>query len=66
MKKIAAIFDVDGTLIAGNITHYYQFYLKHYLSGWKRWIRLSAFYARFPYWGILDQINRSQFNISFY
>ncbi len=66
MTQVAAIFDVDGTLVRSNSLHYYLFFLRHLFPPVKRLPRLLAVWVRVPYWFLLDRMDRRLFNKSFY
>jgi len=66
MTPVAAIFDVDGTLVGSNAVHYYLFFLKHLRSPPGRLAGLLTLALRTPYWLLLDRIDRGRFNRSFY
>lgn len=66
MNAVAAIFDVDGTLVRANAVDYYLFLVRRLFpraEGLKRtaWAAVKA-----PYWFLLDRIDRVLFNESFY
>jgi HAD superfamily hydrolase (TIGR01490 family) len=66
MTPVAAIFDVDGTLVRTNAVDYYLFFLKHLDSPARRIPPLLAVLLRAPYWLLLDRMDRGSFNRSFY
>src|SRR4030042_2442414 len=66
MTSVAAIFDVDGTLVRTNAIDYYLFFVKRLCSPARRLPRLLALLLRGPYWLLLDRIDRRWFNQSFY
>ena len=66
MTSVAAIFDVDGTLVRTNAVDYYLFFLRHVCSPSRRLPRLLAVLLRAPYWFLLDRMDRGWFNKSFY
>jgi len=66
LKKRAAIFDVDGTLVKTNAVDYYFFFLKQFYPWKERSLKILAAAIRAPYWLMLDVINREKFNLSFY
>jgi len=66
MTPVAAIFDVDGTLVRTNAVDYYLFFLKHFYSPVRRVPPLLAVLLRAPYWLLLDRMDRGSFNRSFY
>ncbi len=64
--EIAAIFDVDGTLIGSNVVSYYAWLRMRELPGPVRPLWLAGFLAKVPYYWGLDKISRSHFNRAFY
>jgi alcohol-forming fatty acyl-CoA reductase len=66
MTPVAAIFDVDGTLVRTNAVDYYLFFLKHRYSLVRRLPKLLAVLLRAPYWLLVDRIDRGSFNRVFY
>jgi HAD superfamily hydrolase (TIGR01490 family) len=66
MTGVAAIFDVDGTLVRANVVDHYLFLVRRLFSGAERWTRISAAAVKAPYWLVLDRMDRSRFNESFY
>lgn len=66
MIPVAAIFDVDGTLVRTNAVDYYLFFLRHLFSPVRRVPPLLAVLLRAPYWLLLDRVDRGSFNRSFY
>ena len=65
-RRSAAFFDVDGTLAATNIVHYYVYFRRHMMSPLWRPIWSAAYLARCIYYLILDKIDRSRLNVVFY
>jgi len=66
MTSVAAIFDVDGTLVRTNAVDYYLFFVKHLSNPVQRLFKRLAVPMWGPYWLLLDRIDRRQFNRSFY
>lgn len=66
MTSVAAIFDVDGTLVQTNAIDYYLFFVKHLPSPARRLLKRLAVPFWGPYWLMLDRIDRRRFNRSFY
>jgi len=66
VTAVAAIFDVDGTLVRTNAVDYYRFFLRHFYSPVRRVPRILAVWWRAPYWLLLDRWDRGSFNRSFY
>lgn len=64
--EVAAIFDVDGTLVASNVVSYYAWMRLRDLPPAARPFFLASLLARVPfYWG-LDKVSRAHFNHAFY
>lgn len=66
MTCVAAIFDVDGTLVRTDAVNYYLFFIRHLCSPARRAPRLLALPLMAPYWLAIDRIDRAAFNRSFY
>ena len=66
MTAVAAIFDVDGTLVRTDAVDYYLFFIRHLCSPVRRIPRLLGMGLRAPYWLLLDRKDRGSFNRSFY
>ncbi len=66
MSRIAAIFDVDGTLVRADVVDYYLFFLHAGLTPGRRFLRYLRAAVQAPYWLALDRIDRARFNRSFY
>lgn len=65
-SRVAAFFDVDGTLAATNIALPYVYLRRRLLPRWRYGPWLAGFLLRIPYFYCLDQIDRSAFNRAFY
>lgn len=64
--EVAAIFDVDGTLVGSNVVSYYAWLRMREMPVAARPFWLAAFLTRIPfYWG-LDKVSRAHFNRVFY
>ena len=64
--EVAAIFDVDGTLIDSNVVSHYAWLKMRELPVALRPLWAAAFAARIPYYWGLDKISRAHFNRAFY
>lgn len=64
--KVAAFFDVDGTLLKSNIVLPYIHFRTKRLSFWIKPFWLALFALRVPLYLVLDKISRSLFNKLFY
>jgi len=64
--RVAAFFDVDGTLVQTTIAHYYVYFRRRRMSPLLgRWW-YAAFLVKCVYYLVLDWINRSRMNAVFY
>jgi HAD superfamily hydrolase (TIGR01490 family) len=64
--EVAAIFDVDGTLIDSNVVSHYAWLKMRELPAALRPLWAATFAARVPYYWALDKISRAHFNRAFY
>lgn len=64
--EVAAIFDVDGTLVGSNVVSYYAWLKMQELSPAARPFWLAAFMTKIPYYWALDKVSRAHFNRAFY
>ena len=64
--EVAAIFDVDGTLVGSNVVSYYAWLRMREMSPAARPFWLAAFLTKIPYYWGLDKISRTHFNRAFY
>jgi alcohol-forming fatty acyl-CoA reductase len=64
--QVAAIFDVDGTLVDSNVVSHYAWLRMRELPAALRPLWAAAFVARVPYYWALDKISRAHFNRAFY
>lgn len=65
-SRSAAFFDVDGTLVATTIVHYYAYLRRRRMSTWWGRVWQALFLAKCVGYILLDKINRSWFNRLFY
>lgn len=65
-KKIAAFFDVDGTLLKSTIVHCYFWLRSAHDPFLLKQLRLVGFLPKIVYYLILDSISRTRFNLVFY
>jgi len=63
---VAAIFDVDGTLVGSNVVSYYAWLRMRELPAAARPLWLAGFLTKVPYYWGLDKISRAHFNRAFY
>ena len=64
--EVAAIFDVDGTLVGSNVVSYYAWLRMQELPASLRPFWLAAFLTKIPYYWGLDKVSRAHFNRVFY
>jgi len=64
--EVAAIFDVDGTLVGSNVVSYFAWLRMRELPAPVRPIWLTWFLTKIPYYWGLDKISRAHFNRAFY
>ncbi|MGF1472643.1 MAG: HAD-IB family hydrolase [Rubrobacteraceae bacterium] len=64
--EIAAIFDVDGTLVGSNVVSYYAWLKMKDLPPATRPLWLARFLPKIPYYWALDKVSRTLFNRVFY
>jgi alcohol-forming fatty acyl-CoA reductase len=65
-KEIAAIFDVDGTLVGSNVVSYYAWLKMREIPAVARPLWIAAFLPKIPYYWALDKVSRAHFNRAFY
>ena len=61
-----AFFDVDGTIVAGDIVRYGIAIRTAEMSNLRRWLWIAGFLPRVPVLLILDRISRARFQNAFY
>jgi alcohol-forming fatty acyl-CoA reductase len=64
--EVAAIFDVDGTLVGSNVVSYYAWLRMQELPAAARPFWLAGFLTKIPYYWSLDKVSRAHFNRVFY
>lgn len=64
--EVAAIFDVDGTLVGSNVVSYFAHLKLRSLPPAARPLWLASFLPRIPYYWALDKVSRAHFNRAFY
>ncbi len=64
--EVAAIFDVDGTLVGSNVVSYFAWLRMRELPAALRPLWLAWFLTKIPYYWGLDKISRAHFNRAFY
>lgn len=65
-REVAAIFDVDGTLLASNAVSHYAWLRMRDLPPLLRPLWAATFVGRVPYYWALDKLSRAHFNRAFY
>ncbi|MEJ7872213.1 MAG: HAD-IB family hydrolase, partial [Rubrobacteraceae bacterium] len=64
--EVAAIFDVDGTLVASNVVSHYAWLKMRDLPAALRLAWAASFVLRVPFYWALDKVSRTHFNRVFY
>ncbi|HZY65924.1 MAG TPA: HAD-IB family hydrolase [Rubrobacteraceae bacterium] len=64
--EVAAIFDVDGTLVGSNVVSYFAWLKMQEMSPAARPLWLATFLPKIPYYWALDKVSRTHFNRAFY
>jgi fatty acyl-CoA reductase len=64
--EVAAIFDVDGTIVASNVVSHYAWLKLQELPMALRPLWMVALIGRVPYYWLLDKLSRAHFNRAFY
>jgi HAD superfamily hydrolase (TIGR01490 family) len=64
--KVAAIFDVDGTIVGSNVVSYFAWLRMRELPAALRPLWLAGFLTKVPYYWGLDKLSRAHFNRAFY
>ena len=64
--QVAAIFDVDGTLVKSNVVSYYAWMKMRDLPVAQRPLFAATILGKVPYYWALDKISRTHFNRAFY
>ena len=64
--EVAAIFDVDGTLVGSNVVSYYAWLKMREMPAPARPLWAASFLAKVPFYWALDKVSRAHFNRAFY
>jgi fatty acyl-CoA reductase len=64
--EVAAIFDVDGTLVGSNVVSYYAWLKTREIPLVVRPLWVASFLPKIPYYWALDKVSRAHFNRAFY
>ena len=65
-RRVAAFFDVDGTLVRTTIVHYYMYFRRRRMAPLLGALWQAAFFVKCGYYLLLDKIDRSRLNVVFY
>lgn len=65
-KPVAAFFDVDGTLLKGNIIRYYAYMRRREMGPAASRLWTLGFLLRVPYYWSVDQVSRTRLARGFY
>jgi len=66
VSKVAAFFDVDGTLVDSTIAHYFRYFMFRRLPPWRARLWYAGFLVRCGYYMALDRVDRGRLNVVFY
>jgi alcohol-forming fatty acyl-CoA reductase len=64
--EVAAIFDVDGTIVGSNVVSYFAWLRMREIPAALRPLWLAWFLTKVPYYWGLDKLSRAHFNRAFY
>jgi alcohol-forming fatty acyl-CoA reductase len=64
--EVAAIFDVDGTIVGSNVVSYYAWLKMREMPPVARPLWAATFLPKIPYYWALDKVSRAHFNRAFY
>jgi alcohol-forming fatty acyl-CoA reductase len=64
--EVAAIFDVDGTLVGSNVVSYFAWLKMREIPLVARPLWAASFLPKIPYYWALDKVSRAHFNRAFY
>ena len=62
----AAFFDVDGTILEGNIVRYYAYLRTCKMNRLQKALWITLFHPKVPYYMLLDAFSRRRFSQAFY
>ena len=65
-SEVAAVFDVDGTLVDSNVVSHYAWLRMKELPPLKKPLFAASLVGKVPYYWALDKISRAHFNRAFY
>ncbi len=64
--QAAAFFDVDGTIVQGNVVRYYAYLRTCEMTEWQKALWITLFLPKVPYYLLLDALSRRCFSQAFY
>ncbi|MCH8017825.1 MAG: HAD-IB family hydrolase [Acidobacteria bacterium] len=64
--QAAAFFDVDGTILEGNIVRYYAYLRTCKMTQLEKALWIALFLPKVPYYMLLDAFSRRRFSQAFY
>ena len=64
--QAAAFFDVDGTILQGNVVRYYAYLRTCEMTGLQKALWTTLFLPKVPYYMLLDAFSRRCFSQAFY
>ncbi len=65
-SQTAAFFDVDGTIVEGNIVRYYAYLRTCKMTQLQKALWITLFLPKVPYYMLLDAFSRRRFSNAFY
>ena len=65
-NQTAAFFDVDGTIVKGNVVRYYAYLRTCKMSELQKALWVTLFLPKVPYYLLLDAFSRRRFSQAFY
>ncbi len=65
-NQTAAFFDVDGTIVQGNVVRYYAYLRTCKMTELQKALWITLFLPKVPYYILLDAFSRRRFSQAFY
>ncbi len=65
-SQTAAFFDVDGTIVQGNVVRYYAYLCTCKMTMLQKALWITLFLPKVPYYILLDAFSRRRFSQAFY
>ena len=65
-SQTAAFFDVDGTIVEGNVVRYYAYLRTCKMTQLQKALWITLFLPKVPYYMLLDAFSRRRFSQAFY